>query len=440
MAVRVGVVGLGYIGLPLLSAFASRGQQVVGLDIDPLHVTRLAAGEPNQIYEPGVAEILAVQGSLITFTTSYVELVSRADTIFVTVGTPYSPQGGADLSQIDGVVTGLAAVLRPGLTICLKSTVPPGTTRMVTRRLEELSGLREGIDFWVAFCPERTMEGRALEELLSLPNIVGGVSREASDRTAEVMRLLSGHVVVVDSPEVAEVCKLVDNSYRALAIAFANEVGEICEHLGIDQHAVRDAVMEGYSRAQLFKAGLGAGGPCLSKDPPVLAATAKQLGVDVPLLAASVASNVTVTEAIVERIKQFAHSLPGSSIRVALLGLAFKGHPETNDIRGGPAELIVRNLKEAFGERIDFGLYDPVVQEFDGRRPGSLRDAVTGANVVAVLTDHPALQGIPSSEILDTTARPLLVVDAWHGLSDPDRVISAGGVLIRPGDGRITRR
>ena len=440
MAVRVGVVGLGYIGLPLVAAFASRGLQVTGLDIDAERVTLLNAGGSLPIHEPGVAETLSAHAGLISYTTSYDHLTANADVIFVTVGTPFSAEFGPDLSQIERMTAALAEAMRPGLTICLKSTVPPGTTRVVARRIEEISGLREGADFWVAFCPERTIEGRALEELLSLPNIVGGISIDASARVAEVVRVLSGHVVTVDSPEVAEVCKLVDNSYRALAIAFANEVGGVCEQLGIDQHAVRDAVMEGYSRTQLFKTGLGAGGPCLSKDPPVLAATAAMLGVATPVLTAAVASNVNATEAVAERIEAFVRALPGSRVRVALLGLAFKGRPETNDVREGPAQIIARRLMPSLGEQVEFRLYDPIVTEFEGQSTTSLREAVDGAHVVAILTDHPALQGIAASQLLAAAARPLLVVDAWHGLADPEAVIEAQVELVRLGDGSVSRR
>ena len=441
MAARIGVIGLGYIGLPLVAAFASRGAEVTGLDVEQGLVDALTDGSAPRIHEPGVAEVLHSHRAQIRFTTSHADLVAAADVLFVTVGTPYVPGVGSDLTQVDRVTDSLAAVLRPGLTICLKSTVPPGTTRRVAHRLGDLSGLTPGVDFWVAFCPERTIEGRALEELLSLPNIVGGLDSEATQRASEAIRPLSGYVVPVDSPEVAEVCKLVDNSYRALAIAFANEVGGICERLGIDQHAVRDAVMDGYSRTELFRTGFGAGGPCLSKDPPVLAETAANLGVSAPVLAAAVTSNVEATESVARQIEEFVRGLPGPRVRVALLGLAFKGRPETNDVREGPAEIIYRHLSDALGERVEFAVYDPVVKEFYGHLVESLADAVHGAQVVALLNDHPALQGIASSELLRGTQRPLLVVDGWHGLADARGVASMPGVdLMRLGDGTVKAR
>lgn len=441
MTPRVGVVGLGYIGLPLVAAFASRGADVTGLDVNAEHVASLTAGLPPRIHEPGVAEVLQSHRAQLHFTTSHAALLERADVVFVTVGTPYVAGTGSDLTQVDRVTDALGAALRPGVTICLKSTVPPGTTRRVARRLGEISGLTPGVDFWVAFCPERTIEGRALEELLSLPNIVGGLDPEATQRAADAVRPLSGHVVPVDSPEVAEVCKLVDNSYRALAIAFANEVGGICEQLGIDQHAVRDAVMDGYTRTELFRTGFGAGGPCLSKDPPVLAETARNLGVSAPVLAAAVTSNVDATEAVARRIEEFVLASPGTRVRVALLGLAFKGRPETNDTRDGPAEIIHRRLSANLGERVDFAVHDPVVQEFRGLRSLPLADAVRGAHVVALLNDHPALQGIASGDLLRDTARPLLAIDGWHGLADAREVAALPGVeLIRLGDGTVRGR
>lgn len=437
MSIRVGVVGLGYIGLPLMAALASRGHQVIGIDVDAARVAQLTAGAPPPIHEPGVAEVLDARRAQLRFTTDYAELAEHADVVFVTVGTPFRDGVGADLSQIEAMTAALGAHLRAGMTVCLKSTVPPGTTRRVAAQLEAQSGLRLGSDFWVAFCPERTVEGRALEELLALPNIVGGIDAEATRRVAEAIGPLSGHIVEVASPELAEVAKLVDNSYRSLAIAFANEVGQICEGLGLDQYALRDAVMDGYSRTQLFRAGLAAAGPCLSKDPPVLAETARNLGLAAPVLDASVVSNATANVPIAERIEAFAraHDRP---IRVALLGLAFKGQPETDDTRNGPAEFLHARLTATLGDRVEFSYYDPLVSTFAGTAVSSLRDAVAGADVVAVLTDHPALQGLTPATVLETTDRPLLVIDAWHNLVAAGEVVQAPDVeLIRVGDGAV---
>lgn len=440
MSERIGVIGLGYIGLPLVAAFASRGARVVGVDVDTARVKHLQRGELPPLHEPGVAEVLDAHRSQITFTTEYTDLTARTDVIFVTVGTPFRTGVGADLSQIEAMTAALGANLRPGLTVCLKSTVPPGTTRQVAARLAEVSGLTHGVDFWVAFCPERTVEGRALEELLSLPNIVGGITPEGTQRVVEAIRPLSGHVVTVESPELAEVSKLVDNSYRALAIAFANEIGGICEQLGIDQHAVRDAVMNGYSRTQLFRAGLSAGGPCLSKDPPVLAETASLLGVETPVLQASIVSNRRANESIAERIEAFAAARGSAPTRVALLGVAFKGRPETDDVRDGPAQYLRTRLMAALGDRIQLRYYDPLVGSIDGEQIGALEDTVRDADVVAILTDHPALQGLPPSIVLDTTARPLLVIDAWHGLTDIQEIAGTRDVdLVRLGDGTVQR-
>lgn len=433
----IGVCGLGYIGLPMAAAFASRGFRVIGVDVSREKVESLSRTYSSGIHEPGLDETLRKFRSSIEFTSSYPEFMEKADFILITVGTPLKGGEVPDYSYLESALTAIGKGLRRGQTVVLKSTVVPGTTEGIAKEtLERLSSLRAGKDFHLAFCPERTIEGRALEELYTLPKIVGGITPESTEIVAETMSTLGGSVVKVSKPRTAEICKLVDNLYRAINIAFANEVGMLCENSGIDGYEVADAVNHSYSRTSIFKPGLGADGPCLSKDPQIFRYSALQNNSSSGIVEACITENQKTTMRVAKLVEDFASENKLSRPKVCMLGVAFKGCPETADLRGAPSLKILSLLRES---NLDFCLsfYDPVVREFDGMTPTpSLRDALSGANIVLFLTNHPKVMGVDSSMLLDKCARPLLVVDCWHNIKNPPLLRGKAGIrLVRFGDG-----
>lgn len=434
------VIGLGYVGQPLVGALANVGYHLIGMDIDRRKIEALSATYAPTILEPGLAETFLRCRDHIRFTTSVEDALSQADAVFITVGTPVGDDGVPDTSALDRATEEIGRHLRRGHIIVLRSTVPPGTTLRVGRELAALSGLRAGEDFFLSFCPERTIEGIALYELYNLPTIVGGINEESTRRSLEFLERLGTRTVTVSSPTVAEMCKLVDNMYRAVNIAFANELGTVCEAAGIDAYELQAAVNAAYPRTRIFSPGLGADGPCLSKDPLILRYFAAQMGVQVPLVNASSEVNQAATRRVVLEVQRFLAEQRLRVPRIALLGLSFKGRPETDDVRGSAAQIAYDALRRGgdggTGDA-EFSFFDPIVREFHGCAVHThLADSLEGANVVVFLHDHPSIRSIPLRFVLEHTARPLLIVDAWHNVVGLNRkALPPDVTYVRIGDG-----
>ena len=436
MEQKIGIVGLGYIGLPLLAAFANVGYKVVGMDIDSEKVELLRQTFEADICESGLSETLKRCKGRIDFTTSYKHLMQQCSTVVITVNTPAPPNTNApDFEIVDNLITDLSKYLEKSHLVILKSTVYPGVTRYVASRLEDSSGFKVGSDFFVAFSPERTIEGLAMYELNSLPKIVGGVTLACMEKAASILGKLGGKIIKVSSPEVAEVCKLVDNAYRAMNIAFANEIGYICEKIGIDAYEVKSAVGDNYGRTQMYLPGLGGGGPCLSKDPQILKYYANNVGIQTELLDAIIIRNKDSTLRIAEIASQFIQVNQIKKPTVSLIGLAFKGFPYTDDSRGSPA-IEIQGALQAKLDNIKFKYYDPIVKAFLGNLvSSSLEDCIRGSNVVMFLTNHPALMNKDVEYILINSGRPLLIIDCWHSILNVEsvkenavRIFRIGGV------------
>ncbi len=434
------VIGLGYVGQPFVAGLANVGYDVIGVDVDRQKVEKLSATYQPTIFEPGLAETLARCRDRITFTTSYEDAVGRADVVCITVGTPVDADGLPETSALDAAIQNLGKHLRRGQTVILRSTVPPGTTLRVAGVLESISELHAGTDFYLSFCPERTIEGIALYELYNLPAIVGGVNEQSTLMSVAFLERLGTRIVTVSSPTVAELCKLVDNMYRTLNIAFANELGNVCENAGVDAYEVEAAVNSAYPRTHIFRSGLGADGPCLSKDPLILRHFAESVGARTPLVKASVEINRDATRRVTREVQAFLAERRVGAPRIAFLGLAFKGKPETDDLRGSAARIVYDELINAPGgrtARAEFRFFDPIVRDFCGHPVETRIDAcLQGAHVVLFLHDHSSIRNVPLELILDHTARPLLVVDAWHNVARLDRKsLPADITYVRIGDG-----
>lgn len=438
--ITIGAVGLGYVGQPFVGAMAEAGFAVIGLDIDQDLIDRLSKDYTPTVYEPGLEKIFKSHQSNISFTSSYKFMMEKSDVIFLSVGTPLNEEGEPDSKSIESCVSEIAPRVRDGQLIILRSTVVPGTTRWLTQQIQEKSGLQSGINFFVAFSPERTISGNAVEELKTLPAIVGGMDDESTRRSVHIMELLSKSIVITtSSPEIAEVSKLVDNMYRTLNIGFANELGLIAEGAGIDAYEVVNAVNKSYDRTSVFRPALGAEGPCLSKDPLILRHFAKTKGVETSILDAVVNVNKNATARIAFEIIDFIKRHTINKPTISLLGLAFKGNPETDDVRGSPVIAVIDSIQNYFEtEEIKFKLYDPIVTNFYGMSAESdIDDSIRDANVVVIMNDHKSLRGINVSRITQLTKRPLLIIDAWHSINDLDSITAEESLEVyRVGDGQ----
>lgn len=415
----IAIIGLGHIGLSIAAAFANSGNYVFGIDTNQSRIKQLQDTHQSDFYEPGLSEMLERCKDRIRFTVDY-KYVSECGAILITVGTPLKDDKTPNYEHLAAAMQ-IGKYIKRGCIIILKSTVAPGTTEhYVIPKLEELSGLRAKRDFHIAFCPERVVEGRALHELATLPKIIGGIDTESTERAASVLEQLGGKAVTVSSPTVAELCKLVDNTYRAMNITYANEIGMMCEKLSIDAYEVVSAVNNSYARTHLFKPGLGADGPCLHKDCQIFRTIAREYNIDSPMIDACVASSEYSTTRIVVLISHFIETSRIEKPMLSIAGLAFKGNPETDDTRDAAATRIYQALSQRKEfDRLVFKFYDPIVRSFLGTDVcRTLEECVQSANIVMFLTNHPDLLNIDARDILKWAGRPLLIIDCWHNLRD----------------------
>ncbi|MDP4039118.1 MAG: nucleotide sugar dehydrogenase [Candidatus Pacearchaeota archaeon] len=415
---RVSVLGLGYIGLPLSAALANAGYKVIAVDNDSKKIEDLKRGVVY-LYEPGLRETLASQKDNIEFITDDKYAIGNSDIIFVAVGTPLKDNLDPDYSQLNSCLKSIGENLRKGQLIFLKSTLFLGTTEFYALpMLEMLSGLKGGEDFYLAFCPERTSEGQVMHEIHVLPKIVAGINKESSDRAVKVMKKLGGQITTVSTPRIAEMCKLLDNLYRATSIAFANEVAEVCEKAGLNAEEVISTVNKGYLRTKIYKHGLGADGPCLTKDPEIYRYSAALYNAKTPLTDGSIEQNKKSTANLISLIKDFSLQNYGTPLNIAVMGPAFKGMPETDDTRYSTAEKIIAGLKLNNVKINSLRAFDPRAETFLGEPvKKSITEAIENANVIMFLTNHPKLMNIDFEHIKDKISNPSLIIDAWGNLN-----------------------
>ena len=415
----VAVIGLGYIGLPILASLARCGNRVFGIDTDENRIKQLRETYAPNFYEPELREILQEYRHNIEFTTDY-KHASECSTVLITVGTPLQDDQTPSYDQLDAAM-GIGRYISKGCTVILKSTVIPGTTEQyVIPRLEQLSGLHAGRDFYVAFCPERTVEGAAIRELSTLPKIIGGIDKESTERAASFLSQLGDKIIKVSSPKVAELCKLVDNTFRAMNVAFANEIGMMCEQVGIDAYEVVAAVNNSYERTKLFTPGLGADGPCLHKDCHIFRTYARSNKADSSLVDASVTKSTESTLRIEAIVSRFIEDKKIEKPVISLVGLAFKGSPPTDDIRESTALKIYEEfLKNTRFSDFIFRFHDPLVSRFcETDVCATFTECVQEANVVMFLTNNPDLMNIDAHDIAASAGRPLLIIDCWHNVTN----------------------
>src|SRR5215203_4882359 len=270
---RIGVVGLGYVGLPLAVAFTEEGHDIVGLDADPRKVDALAAG--RSYVEDVASERLAALDGRLTPTSRYPDL-SSCEAVIICVPTPLTNSREPDLSYMVDAGTSLAAVLQKGQLIVLESTTYPGTTRERLRPILEESGLAAGRDFHLAYSPERIDPGRTDYTIRTTPKVVGGLTEASADRAVELYREICDEVVTVSGPEAAELSKLLENIFRSVNIALVNELARLCDRMGIDIWEVVEAAATKPFGFMPFEPGPGMGGHCLPVDPFYLAFAARE--------------------------------------------------------------------------------------------------------------------------------------------------------------------
>jgi UDP-N-acetyl-D-glucosamine dehydrogenase len=412
---RVGVIGLGYVGLPLGVAFAEEGHEVVGVDNDKRRVESISAGESH--IEDVPSERLQAVASRITATTDYA-LLSDCDAVLIAVPTPLTRNREPDLGPLLSSGTELARVLRKGQLVVLESTTYPGTTRERLVPLLEESGLAAGRDFNVAFSPERVDPGRTDYTLRTTPKIVGGLTPECLERSVALYRLVCDEIVEVSSPEPAELAKLLENVFRSVNIALVNELAMLCDRMGIDVWEVVDAASSKPYGFMRFEPGPGMGGHCLPVDPFYLSWKAREYGQPTEFVELAGEVNQRMPEFCVARIARALndHSKPVRGSRIAILGVSYKAG--VGDLRESPALKILRMLAEQGATVAYHDDYVPEVPEL-GLTNESFDAVLADADVAVIVTAHPGL------DLEGIVATAPLVVD-FRGVT---RDIEAGNLV-----------
>ncbi|MGL4635964.1 MAG: nucleotide sugar dehydrogenase [Beijerinckiaceae bacterium] len=413
---RVCIIGLGYVGLTLAVAMADTGFHVHGVEVREDVLAGLAAVKPH-FWEPRLKEKLArvIRKGTFTFS-SQLDASTKASVYIITVGTPLDKNGMAKLSMAENATRQVVAHMSDNALIILRSTVKLGTARNVVKPILEASGK----PFQIAFCPERTLEGKALIELHQLPQIIGADDADTRWRCQQLFGQMTPTTVAVGSLETAELVKLVDNTYRDLSFGFANEIARLCGRVGISAHEVISAGKLGYPRTNVALPG-PVGGPCLEKDPHILNESAKQWGIELPITLAGRQTNERQPAEIALVLKNWASRIEGMSKApvISLLGLAFKGMPPTDDLRGTMALPIYRALAEVF-PKASFRGFDAHVSPSDAKdffgfsTVPTLDEAFQGADIVMLLNNHSIFQQADLPFLSGSMNRPGIVYDLWN--------------------------
>ncbi|MGD0160229.1 MAG: nucleotide sugar dehydrogenase [Candidatus Bathyarchaeia archaeon] len=426
MVRKIVVIGMGYVGIPVAALFADvEGFTVVGVQrrskrsgwkIDWLNEGR----NPNGGDEPGLSELLARVVKKGSFrVVEDVSVCRDSEAILIDVQTPVDANKVPNCESLEEVSANVGKYMRRGTLVAIESTVAPGTTSNVVKPLlEKSSGMKAGKDFSLAFCYERVMVGRLIKNLVDLPRIVGGIDKESTERALE----LYGHIVkaklIPTDALTAEVAKVVENTYRDVNVAFANEVGLICESLGVDAYKVRELVNtlpndpknpSSNPVRNMHYPGAGVGGHCLPKDPWLLKYGLDEYGEYkfVPkVILSSRERNDSMPKHTIDLVQDALaeHSKKIKGAKVAILGLAFIEN--SDDTRETPSATLYAELEKRGAKPV---LHDPIVRNFDLPFTNDLDKAVTGADAVILATKHKEYLQLDLGKLKRKLATPILV-------------------------------
>ncbi|MDX6633786.1 MAG: UDP-N-acetyl-D-glucosamine dehydrogenase [Solirubrobacterales bacterium] len=399
---KVGIIGLGYVGLPLALAFAEAGHEVVGLDTDSRKVEALNRAE--SYIEDVPAERLSAVTERLRATQDYADLASCHAVVFC-VPTPLTSSREPDLSHLVDSASALSRVLQPEQLVVLESTTYPGTTRERIRPILEESGLAAGRDFWLAFSPERIDPGRTDYTIRNTPKVVGGLTPACAEHAERLYSAVCDEVVRVSTPEAAELTKLLENIFRSVNIALVNELSMLCDRLGIDIWEVIDAASTKPFGFMRFEPGPGMGGHCLPVDPFYLSFKAREHDFYTEFIELAGKINQNQPAYCVQRIERALNAVakPVNGSRILLLGVSYKAG--VGDIRESPTLKMIPLIRDLGGEVAYHDPHVPELPKFELRSVALDADELGRADLVAVVTAHPSI------DYREVVAKAPLVID-----------------------------
>ncbi|AGT33506.1 UDP-N-acetyl-D-mannosamine dehydrogenase [Geobacillus genomosp. 3] len=384
---KVCVVGLGYIGLPTSAIFADAGFDVIGVDVNETVVETINSGRIH-IEETGLAELV---NRVVKEGKFRAQLAPEAADVFIiAVPTPIHDDYTANIDYVIDAAKSVAPHLRKGNIVIVESTIPPRTMDDVVAPIIRESGLDPERDVYLAHCPERVLPGRILIELIENTRIVGGVTKEAAKRAADVYRAIVKGDVIETEAVTAEMAKLMENTFRDVNIALANELVKIAKRIGVNAHEVIELANK-HPRVNIHLPGPGVGGHCLAVDPYFIVEKAKE---ESQLIQTARRINNSMPRFVVEQIERMTAEL--ASPVIAVFGLTYKGN--TDDVRESPAIDIYEQLRR--NKRFDVRAYDPHVKPSQVPFPLAAKDeALDGAHLVVVLADHNEFKTMTAEEL-----------------------------------------
>lgn len=390
----VGVIGLGYVGLPLVVAFAQTGEDVIAVDVDARKIDALRAGD-SYIEDISSDELRSVLPR-IRATSNYAEL-AQTEAVIICVPTPLTPNREPDLRALQASADSLAGIVQRGQLVVLESTTYPGTTRELLVPALERNGLEVGGDLNVAFSPERIDPGRTDYTMRTTPKVVGGITDVCTDRAVELYSRVCEKVIRVSTPEAAELTKLLENIFRSVNIALMNEMAMLAERMDIDIWEVVDAASTKPYGFMRFEPGPGMGGHCLPVDPFYLTWRARQFQMSTEFIELAGKINQQMPYHCVERIELALNDVakPVRGSKITLLGVSYKGG--IGDIRESPALHIIEELSKRGAEIFYHDPYVPSLPEH-GVSNSDLDEALEDADAVVLVTKHPGTDYVTIAE------------------------------------------
>jgi UDP-N-acetyl-D-glucosamine dehydrogenase len=403
---RVGVVGLGYVGLPLAVEFADAGFSVLGFEAAAEKVEALQQGRSYVRDVPDEQVATAVRAGRLTGTLDF-DRLSEVDAICICVPTPLGKTGDPDVSFIMAATESIQRTIREGQLVVLESTTYPGTTReLLLPALTDDGRLRVGVDFFLSFSPERVDPSNPVWKITNTPKVVGGITAECARVTEALYSTVIEHVIIVSSTEAAELTKLLENTFRSVNIALANEMAVVCDKLGVDVWEVITAAATKPFGFMKFTPGPGLGGHCIPVDPHYLSWKMKTLDYKTRLIELASEINAEMPRYVTEKAAALLneHGKPVKGSNIVVIGVAYKR--DTDDTRESPALDIIQLLAEK-GAQVEY--HDPLVPSL--RHEGQDMDSVPlneqlldAADVIVIVTDH----AVVDYELIRRSGRPVV--------------------------------
>ncbi|WP_099210465.1 UDP-N-acetyl-D-mannosamine dehydrogenase [Thermococcus henrietii] len=406
---EIAVIGLGYIGLPTAIMFANAGFKVTGYEIREEVVEKINSGKAH-IVEPEIDELLkkAVERGNLRATSDPGEIRGK-DAYIICVQTPLREDKTPDLSYLESAVKTVAKAMKRGSLVVIESTVPPLTTVKMAELIEELTGFKAGKDFYMVHAPERVMPGRIFKELVYNSRIFGGITPESAEMAERLYRSFVKGQTFKTNSTVSEVVKLMENTFRDVNIALANEFAFLAHQYGIDVFEAIE-LANTHPRVRIHTPGIGVGGHCLPKDPHLLLWPAKE---DFGLIKLAREINDSMPlftkDLLFSALKEL--NVPPEDATIAVLGLAYKG--DSDDTRNSPALAFIEEIE---GDVKAVKTYDPFVPGTSG----SVEEAVENADAVVIATDHTAFKSL-DWESLGKLMRTRILIDGRHVVENPPR-------------------